>query len=251
MKRRFRGIILPLLLLFGSCGIDDYPYMEPVPQANISRPGGYGVEIRLPGSPGSNFRHFTIFYRIYVSSIPLPLPVPGDASIINQTLYSDYVALYQYTTNTVDTTNIASQFYSRHYYSLDLEGVDIDSELNSSSLGKTISLDFDPNQTPSMNLNLSGSSTGEIRLLRSDGRSASEGIFTPVPSDRYLLNSSGLYTNNNNSAQNADVAYTGSSGEVRYTYVSMYILAAGIDTNYSPVYSQPTFIGIFLLPDLH
>jgi hypothetical protein len=63
------------------------------------------------------------------------------------------------------------------------------------------------------------------------------------------LNASGNASGNASATVNADVADQSGISGPRYTYVSMYILAYGMDNNFSSVYSTPTHIGIFLLPD--
>jgi hypothetical protein len=70
--------------------------------------------------------------------------------------------------------------------------------------------------------------------------------------NRYFLNTTDLNSSTNVSTTvNADVVEVSSStGGARYAYVALYIVVTGIDNNYSPIYSAPTFIGVLRLPDV-
>jgi hypothetical protein len=77
-------------------------------------------------------------------------------------------------------------------------------------------------------------------------------LFSTRPTDsRAFLNHPELYDGVNATTElNADVA-TKNNVDIRYTYVSMYIFAVGRSYEVPPtsIYSQPTFIGIFKLPE--
>ncbi|MDR1985366.1 MAG: hypothetical protein LBP88_00145 [Treponema sp.] len=194
----------------------------------------------------SYFTHFTIYYRIYISAVSLSGSIgPGDLSTLNSTLANDYGAFLPYTSNTDTTisTSIGSLFRNRNYYALTVEGTNIEDILSSNSQNKTLTLDF---------IQVSGT----IPVLRMDNtdyklqRSTGNGLFSPVPQDRYFFNTLELNSNANvSSSINADVAALSGTADVRYTYVALYIVATGIDPNFSPIYSAPTFIAILRLPD--
>jgi hypothetical protein len=245
--------ICGLITLLVSCGIDDYFYLYPVPVGNIQVQSNSYATVILPNINLQDFyyfTHFTIYYRIYISDIQelaalqLSQPILNG---INPVLSTDYFYIFPYTTsNTQNTqvvnTSISTMFRNRSYYTLALENADIENNvLDASSLGRTLTLDFlqTPGTVPSLLIN-------DVRynLFRSNGN----GVFNPLP-DRYFINSSQLHAGENaTSAINADVVDKSVSGP-RYTYVSMYIVVTGIDNNFSPIDSVPTFIGIFLLPD--
>jgi hypothetical protein len=170
----------------------------------------------------------------------------GDRSIISQTLASDYSVIEPYTANTdtVNSTNIGSLFSGQRYHTMQLESVNIEQVLDASALGKEIILDFAqaPGTRPS--LTIRGEQT--YTLYRSNGN----GSFSPVPRDRYFFNHSDLNRSENAiSTINADVADKSVFGQ-RYTYAALYIVVMGIQTPaYSPIYSRPTFVGIFRLPE--
>jgi hypothetical protein len=258
--RRFKNlfVILSLCLLGGggvvSCGIEDYFYLYPVPLGNIQIQLNSRATVGLPNIDLQEFyyfTHFTVYYRIYISEIQETASIQlstSSLSRINSALSSDYFAISPYTTtntqNAPVNTSINSIFGTRNYYALALANADIENAiLSSSSLGRTLEIEFDPIQTGRQYpyLTINGLS---YDLFRSDGN----GVFNPLP-DRYFVNSSQLNSSQNaTTAINADVVNKNVSGP-RYTYVSMYIVVTGIDNNFSPINSIPTHIGIFRLPD--
>jgi hypothetical protein len=242
-----------IVFLVSSCGIDDYFYLYPVPVGNIQSQSNSMAVINLPNINLQEFyyfTHFTIYYRIYISDIQSLTwqLTQNELSAINPALSSDYLAIFPYTTSNtqnsqVVNTSISTMFRNRNYHVLALEGADIENDiLSTSSLGRGITLDFSP--TPGSIPFLLINNNARYNLFRSNGN----GVFNPLP-NRYFFNSSQLNSSQNaTSIINADVADKNVSGP-RYTYVSMYIVATGIDSNFSPIDSIPTFINIFLLPD--
>jgi hypothetical protein len=87
-----------------------------------------------------------------------------------------------------------------------------------------------------------------MTLKRSDGG----GTFNPLPSHRNFLNSAELNSSSNiTSTINADVAAPSGSGITLHAYVAIYIATAGINgQTYTPIFSTPSFVGIFKLPDV-
>jgi hypothetical protein len=248
-------LILGLLFgagLFSSCGIEDYLFLNPVPVGNISLPSlNTSAVIALPNIDLAHyyyFSHFTIYYRIYISGIDVSGAInEGQLGSINPSLLTDYSALIPYTnTDTVISTSIATLFGNRKYYTLNLSGADMDNVLGAASLGRTAVLDFalTPGRRPTLRFE-GGVLPAEYTLYRSTGN----GAFSPLP-DRFFLNSSELNRSDNVSEKrNNDVAdYPGLSG-TRYTYVALYILVTGTDSNYTPIYSRPTYVGVFRLPE--
>jgi hypothetical protein len=174
---------------------------------------------------------------------------------VNSTLASDYSAFLPYTSN--DNTNasatIGTLFSGRNYRSIAVANATIESDVLTNNVwGRYISLDFTQtsDQNPPALTILEGLNepVAIYTLLRSDGG----GLFTPVPVTRYFLNTTDLNSSTNISATiNADVVDVSSStGGTRYAYVALYIVVTGIDGNFSPIYSAPTFIGVLRLPDV-
>jgi len=252
MKKRFVNPVLISVYIFFtgiflSCGIEEYYYLDPVPQTNITVVMNNTATINLPTLTQSYATHYTIFYRIYISGLPTSSEIQNSSVAlreINPSLFYDYDTIYPYTDPAANTTASAidSLFRSRAYYELELEGIDIKSKLSS---GGTVTIDFPANSgyRPTLTRN----NETPVHLYRSNGG----GDFTPEP-DRLFFNSDDI--NNNSKATstiNADVApNTGITGSQRYTYVSMYIVTVGLNLEgLNQIYSKPTHISIFKLPN--
>jgi hypothetical protein len=168
----------------------------------------------IPSISGNNLNHFLnnyyIFYRIYISGRIVSSPSESTYQDINPTLYSDYNALKSYTVTTNNNaSSVGSAFSSRNFFRMN---------------------------------DRSGP-----QILRS------RELITPYPSDnRYFFYSADLvnpaYLNSNN---NADVvANSSSSGGSAYAYTAMYVTHKAFNTTtLAEVYSSPTFLGVFLLPN--
>ncbi|MDR2797819.1 MAG: hypothetical protein LBB80_05700 [Treponema sp.] len=246
----FCGLLIFLLEWLSSCGIEDYAFLYPVSgRVEVEFNSKATIMLSMAGA-SEYFTHFTIYYRIYISAVSLSGYIgQGDLSTLNPTLDSDYRTFLPYTSNTDTTisTSVGSLFRNRSYQALTVEGTNIEDLLSPNARNKTLTLDFIqiPGTIPVLIID-----NTSYKLQRSTGN----GLFNPVPQDRYFFNSPELNTNANappvSSSINADVAaLSGTTADVRYTYVSLYIVATGIDPNFSPVYSAPTFIAILRLPD--
>jgi hypothetical protein len=236
---------IPALLL-SSCGIEDYYFLYSVPPGNIQVTLNNRATIQLPSLSAEYyyFTNFTIFYRIYISGIQESGTIQtsqASLSAINSYLSSDYFAIEPYTkSDTSVSSSTASLFQGRGFYKLELQNAIIDNVLSNDVMGQTLILDF-PVTGARPYLNIDGSSH---ILYRSTG----EGSFNPVP-NRYFLNTPDLNSSANvSSTVNADVANRSGISGPRFTYAAMYIVVTGIDSNFTPIYSAPTFIGIFALP---
>jgi hypothetical protein len=241
-----------LIIALGSCGLDDYPFLPRVPPGSINGELNSRAVINLDGIvEDSNiyFTHFTIYYRIYISGQDFAGYVDeGSMNALNPTLYSDYTYFLPYTnSDTTITTSVGTLFKNRNYQALTLEGADIERNiLSKSALGKLITLEF--SQTSGTIPILIIDDDTSYRLQRSTGN----GLFSPKPDNRYFLNDPELNASANVSTTvNADVVNNTNltATDPRYTYVAMYIVVTGIDPNFSPIYSAPTFIRILRLPE--
>ena len=213
--------------------------------------------IRVPSNnSGSSFTHFVIFYRIYVSDDLQPSTTPENNvySVINSALSSDVNSINPYIdSDTLINTNMDALFQGKAFKYLSFQNTSIDDVLSENSpsvLGSTLEFDFSSYKEPTMVKKNSADTIiqGPFVLWRSNGY----GQFTPKP-DRLFVNSDDLWNSENiNAYTNADVANKSSfSRDDRYTYAAMYIVAVGIDENsYSEIYSTPTLIHVFLLPNL-
>jgi hypothetical protein len=239
-----------LVILCVSCGLEDYPYLAPVPPDNIHPVLNERATIYLPSVDSNDiyFKNFAVYYRIYISDLLASsqiLLTQESLKDINSTLSADYFAIEPSTvTSNNMATNVGSLFSNRNYRSFSLEGASVDSVLSSRN-GQTITIDFQTtatNPVPRLVFN----DTSYI-LTRSNGN----GLFAPKPTHRYFVNAADLNSSENVSATvNADVVNKSDIKEGnRYTYAAMYIVAVGFNSaNLAPIYSAPAFVNIFLLP---
>jgi hypothetical protein len=255
MKKKaliYAVICLISLLCLLSCGLESFYYIDYIPERPMSDPTY--AEIQLPSSStegySSYFINFAIFYRIYISGEAFPGLINTSTlrNQVNSALNSDYQSLYpltDITSTTVNTSNLENAFFTRKYFKLLLEEEDINNVLGRGSLGQTLEIRFSPTSGERPRLIINGTSYTLQRAF--EGQNI---IFTPLPDNRYFMNHSDLYNNAYVTNEiNADVAAnTRTSPESRYTYVSMYIAAIGGEFITS-IFSQPTHIGIFRLPE--
>jgi len=239
-------LILTILLAgagFISCGIDEYYYLPQVPEGGVTVNLNTEAILNLPDISNNNEYYYassyTIFYRIYASDFLTSSST--DIARISPSLASDYNYFSSYT-NPANTTSITSSstFKSRNYFELEFDGTkDIDILPKS---GGTFRIRFPviPWSVPAASLN----GGQEFFLFRS-----SEMISPQPRNDLFFRNTPELRSYENANANiNADVA--GRSGEMQYAYVSMYIVATGVNPgNFTPIYSKPAHISIFRLPD--
>jgi hypothetical protein len=228
-----------------SCGIEQYYYL-PQPPQEIELTYNDSATVVITAIDQYYYAaYFSIFYRIYISNIFIPNidKSSGTLTRINPSLNSDYNAIFPSTdpTNTTAITAVNTLFKSRNYFELELIGENIKDIL--SKRGGTLKLEFNKVDYPySPYINFDDGSP--IAMKRSGE------LISPVP-DYNFNNSSDL--NNYNYANdniNADVSSISNNISPRYAYVSMYIVAVGMnDGDFSTINSKPTHIGIFKLPD--
>jgi len=240
-----KNLILTILLAcagFISCGIDEYYYLPQVSESGVTVNLNTEATLNLPAISQDEYYFavsYTIFYRIYVSNFLTSSST--DIAQISPSLASDYNYFTTFT-NPANTTSITSSstFRNRNYYELEFDGADIVSMLPKS--GGTFRIRF-PTVLwgePSASLN----NGQEVRLQRS------RQLISPQPrNDLLFRNTPELRSYENaNANTNADVA--GRTGEMQYAYVSMYIAAYGVNPgNFTQIYSKPSHIGVFKLPD--
>jgi hypothetical protein len=233
-KRLFFFALCLVAVFLSTCGIETYYYLPQVPEINISTISNTSATVILPSlSSFHDFRpNYEIFYRIYTSDYLAAgtINTESERISINTVLNSDFNAIRPNTDPTSSSSGTSANilFPNRMYYELDLEGVKITNILMES--GGTIEISFPTEQGGYPVLSLNGGP--EYRLYRSSHFK---------PNERYFRNTSEL-----NSIGYADLV----SGSSSHAYVSMYVVAAGINTtNFTLIYSKPTHISIFKLPN--
>ena len=242
----FAAIIVSFI--FGTCGLEDYVVIYPVPQSNITQQLNNHAVVRIPNNNTSPpFSHFVIFYRIYVSDYSEESPTPGVFNTINTELNRDYVAISPLIdSETQVNNNMETIFLARGYKYLYLEGGNLaDTVLASSVLGNILVFDFAAGGVPTMTIG----GTDVYRLWRSNGN----GTFSPKPTDsRYFMNYDDIwdpqYISTTDSADVVNKAGI-SAGATHYTYAAMFIVAVGMDiSTHAYLYSTPSLIHVFQLP---
>ena len=241
----FFGLVYFLLCIV-SCGLETYIYLYPVEiitSTEVTR-GEVFLPTQYPPSD-EYFRNYTIYYRIYLTDFYEPTFVDGSQRRnVNTFLDDHFNTLSRYTVSeSLMTTAITKAFSDLNYHILSAadpvtqEEIPLYRILNSPSPGTVpVRFDFTAFHIPYF----TEPSGNSYLLFRS--RSSE-----PAP-NRLFNYSESLATSPITSNSNADVQPKTGSGSTRYAYVSMYILASGIDNGYSQIFSRPSHIGIFLLP---
>jgi hypothetical protein len=232
-------LIIVALSFFNACGIEDVPFLYPIPEGNISRGLANTATVRIPGENDDTFSHFEIFYRIYVSDIDSDTPL-NILNAINPTLSSDWGAISPYIdSDTFTNINMADLFRGRSYYQLLLRDEIVNAVLSSSVFDLSLIFNFPLfGGTPTMTI------AGTTYTLWRNWR----GAFEPRP-DNYFRNRQEL-SETIDATINADVAPRANlaPGSRVFTYAAMFIMAVGQEGHIIH-YSTPSLINIFRLPD--
>jgi len=237
-----------LSVFFTTCGLEEAYFLPQVPEVYIRTEFNTSAAITLPRLDSIEFYYaqsYKIFYRIYISDFNATTDDISDYSKINSTLYTDFYNILPNTDSTSTSSGTAANilFTNRNYYELFIEnnnrGVNIETLLTTS--GGDISISFPPvlGSYPILTIN-----NTEYRLLRSDA------FFTPntnLDNIRYFRNISDI---NDSKNANTDVVQRTDLTQTQTAYVSMYIVAFGSNPiNFTNIYSKPTHICVFKLPD--
>jgi hypothetical protein len=226
--------VLPFFLV--TCGIDDEPYLREVDPSNVVVEANTSarVTVTVDNDEKDYSPHFLLYYKIYISGQSESGTISsGDMSRINATLDSDYSNINYYTP--LNTSNrpvfTPTVFSNRNFYAMLINSSETFSETGN------VTINFD-NQSSNPSLSLNGKPA--LTLQRSNGN----GSFVPLPEDnRYFRNFSELQN-----TQNRDVAQSSSGTD--YSYCAVYIIKRGTNpTTLTAIYSAPTFVAVFRLPD--
>jgi len=243
MKQKPYLLLIFLIIIgFTTCGIDEYYYLPQIPQGSET---ATEVSIRLP-SVSSTFYYastYIIFYKIYLSNEVLLTTIhPTDFSIISSSLTNDWNTLARFLDTTTTNVPTRSDFSNRGYFELQFETSNL--------------LRFTPGSTSDRDLNILFHPTEPAEILLDEiprGNILRNDItFEPQP-DRDFYSTPELRSNENagsGNPYNHDIAAVPGSntGTAPYSYVSMYILTSGTNpTNFNPIFSKPTHLGVFLL----
>ncbi|MDR3020360.1 MAG: hypothetical protein LBU66_05600 [Treponema sp.] len=235
-------LLFVFFCLINSCGIEEHYYLPQLPESNIIRDLNTEAVINIPSLDSNRYYYatnYSIFYRIYISDHLTDAYIQEtDLSNINSILLSDYRAFLSLTDPT-DSSSIpsANTFRNRNYYELEFAGREINDILSKDSDSR-IRILF-PTMVGDFPVVIKDGT--EIRLRRSSQ------LVSPVP-DLFFRSTVDL-RNSANATSNANADVASRSGTNQYAYVSMYIAAVGQSANLSRIYSKPTHISVFKLPD--
>jgi hypothetical protein len=274
LKKLTGSKLVPLLitLFFTACGIEDYPYIEPIDPSRVSTESNYRATIIMPGSMSAgSFTNYAIYYRIYVSNTTPELFPNTDTKskigVINPAMLTDYNAIEPYTNIDSVSTTTNTLFTNRKFYTMTLAGSkSAESVLGDSSIfGKTITFDF--SQTGGLDIpTITIGNAAPVINTNSYYLQRAASNFTRIPSiiappatppftvEIYPFQNSADLSKKENLTTDTNLDVADKSGiaesDPHYAYVLMYIAAVGLNTqSYTQIYSIPTLIGIFLLPD--
>ena len=231
------GLFILIILFLSNCGIYDYPFIYPVPIGTITGELNTNVYINTGTDNIGNqyFTHYIIFYKIYISDTDNSNPIEN----INSVLASDYSRINNISGSQSIGGAAAYDLITRslRFSEISLEGTNIDIFLSNAS--NNINIDF-TRDFPSLSID----NINYYRLTRRHITSTSS-------NERYFLNNINQLRydiiNNITNGENRDVQ-DNTSATKTYSHALMYIMASGMNTqNFVPVYSSPTYIGIFRL----
>ena len=262
MKRALFGtiIILTILALYIGCGIDEFDFIEPIPESNV-RTSPLLTTVDIPSNTTS-FIHYIILYRIYISDVIGEHPTPSDFQNFNPALSSHYNSINIYNPSSdrpFSASLLESQFRNRGYRYLRLFNIttgriiDTENVLTESVLDSYSRLEFDfrySNRPPKIRIlnRNTGVVLNEYALYRSD-----ETLSLRPADNLFFVNFEELYSDDNAVPLiNGDTERNNrpNKGIDEFTYAAMYIVAVGLDKiNYNLIYSNPTFIHAFPLPE--
>jgi len=236
-----------IFLLFTACGIEEFYYLPQVPQESISVQFNSNADIDIPAISSVNFYYasgYQIFYRIYLSDELLDTINENNFSRINPSLLNDFNFFSSYTDLTNNTIVMTSSiFSSRNYFEMDY-AVEIDFAMNRN--GGNLSLNFLPEDGiyPVADFN------GDTRILRRSRDVIRDSQTNIIEPNNFFWNTAELRNNLNAvSVYNADTAPIQNRTPV-WAYTAMYIVTTGQNPQtFARIYSKPTFIGVFKLPD--
>jgi len=228
------SIFLISFCLF-TCGIDEYFFLPQVEQNLIETEFNTWATVNLPQIPKDVHAYATgyrIFYRIYLSGV-------DGGSMDNPNFSSSFTSDYRAFESLRDPTNTTSiptinTFSSQRYYELDYQ---------ISTNGGTLVFLF-PATGLVFNPHVTLNNGAPVDLRRNNEF---------VPSDQhhepFFRNTSGLNeASDSTSRKNMDVASGQTTG---HAYAAMYIVAVGQNPlNFSNIFSKPTFISVFKLPNI-
>jgi len=260
----FTAILGLLSFCLLTCGIEDYYYLPQIPQNYIQWELNTEASIIIPSIPtgSTDFYYATgyiIFYKIYLSN---HFTDSSDITgLINQTLVNDYNAFLPLT-DPANTTSIPAldSFSRRNFHELVFINTTNNAQVHPlNTSGGILNIRFPTNDLDYPTAVLRNSANTVTIFESNLGRTSTLYYFrdnrwqsdiAEPKDDPFFQNTAGLNDNSNaTSSVNSDVAAF-SGGTPFHAYAAMYIAAVGQNpANFQRIYSKPTFISVFKLPN--
>jgi hypothetical protein len=234
-----------IYFLFLACGLEEYYYLPQVPDFFITRTSNTEAVINIPSIEQFYYSaNYVIYYRIYVSGENITSNITGELlNLISPDLARDFNAINPSTdpTNITATTSVNTLFRNRGFFELDLQNADINEVLSKRGGNLRIWFPTAQGDFPTASFN----NGPEIPLQRS------RDLISPLPTGDLSFRNTPELNDNANATTNVNADVAGRTGITqRFAYVSMYIVAAGLDPIlFTSIHSKPTHINIFRLPD--
>jgi len=241
------------LLYFSACGIDTIYYLPQVSEGSINTTFNTDATVSLRSLSEVYASGYRIYYRIYISNHDTgaaEILLESQRRDINIYLNNDFTAFYPYT-DPISYSSLpdSNTFNNRNYYELELEDADISDEvLSKNGVSFRLSFPLRSGEHPRLVIPDRIGTDGEeyTRYLFRNNASST----TMLP-DRYFFYSTDLDVETNHTFSiNNDVIRNSAGSD--HAYVSMYVVAVGFNmTNFTSIFSKPTHIGIFKLPNMN
>jgi hypothetical protein len=237
----FTVIFTPIFLL--SCGLESNYYLPQVSQGRVTRISNSEATITLPPIDQYSYAlNYIIFYKIYISGddISYDIQTQSDRNQISSDLSRDYDIIYPNTDPVSTTSSNAGIFTNRSFFELELANREIKNILPKTGGAVRIRFPTGSGEYPTISLN--GGS--EIRLRRSSE------LISPQPVGDMSFRNTDELSDPEKSISNINADVSSRSGlSQRFAYASMYIVAVGLTVDFKQIYSKPTHISIFRLPN--
>jgi len=213
-------LIYVTVVVFSSCGIENYIYLAPVSPPNQTSQDEIPVILPNGDQPDIFFSGYSIYYKIYTSTTQPPTTVITSSNFkdINETMASDYSKIAPYlSADAVYSINMDAFFSGLNYYPLNIKDGTIVSLLNGTNSF------FSLQKTNEFVININSAS---YPLVRS------------VPNRPPFVYSSEIAGNDVNLIDSHTSAYA-----------LFFIFAFGVDEYGASIFSRPTMLGVLQLPN--
>lgn len=224
--RRFlpKLFVFLTVVVFSSCGIENYIYLAPVPSPNQTFQEVIPVILPNSDQPDIFFSGYSIYYKIYTSTFKPPTTVITSSNFkdINETMATDYSRVAPYlSADTIASINMNAFFNSLNFYPLNTTNGNIVSLLNGT--------------------------INSFSLQKTNDGFVNDGFVMNSNSVSYPL----VRTNNSPFTYTSEIAGSDVNPIDDHTtaYALFFIFAYGVDEYGASIFSRPTMLGVLQLPN--